>query len=62
MEGQGLIGLEARLPDGTEVGRISEVLTDEETGEVTHVLVEQNEEYFELPIFPPSPWTPRRTS
>ena len=41
MEEQGLVGLEARSADGTEVlGRISEVVTDEETGEVTHVLVE----------------------
>ena len=41
MEKQGLVGLEARSADGTEVlGRISEVVTDEETGEVTHVLVE----------------------
>lgn len=41
MEEQGLIGLEARSADGTEVvGRISEVITDEVTGEVTHVLVE----------------------
>ena len=40
MEEQGLVGLEARSADGTEVlGRISEVVTDEETGEVTHVLV-----------------------
>ena len=41
MEEQGLVGLEARSADGAEVlGRISEVVTDEETGEVTHVLVE----------------------
>ena len=41
MEEQGLVGLEARSADGMEVlGRISEVVTDEETGEVTHVLVE----------------------
>ena len=41
MEEQGLVGLQARSADGTEVlGRISGVVTDEETGEVTHVLVE----------------------
>lgn len=52
MEGQGLVGLEARSTDGTEVlGRISGVLTDEETGEVTHVLVEREEgEQTEVPI------------
>lgn len=36
----GLIGLEARAADGTEVGRIAEVVTDEQGGEVTHVIVE----------------------
>ena len=41
MEEQGLVGLEARSADGAEVlGRISEVVADEETGEVTHVVVE----------------------
>ncbi len=52
MEEQGLIGLEARSADGTEVlGRISEVVTDEETGEVTHVLVERDGgEGTEIPI------------
>ena len=44
MEEQGLVGLEARSADGAEVlGRISEVVTDEETGEITHVLVESEE-------------------
>ena len=52
MEEQGLVGLEARSADGTEVlGRISEVVADEETGEVTHVLVERDEgERSEVPI------------
>lgn len=52
MEGQGLVGLEARSADGAEVlGRISGVLSDEETGEVTHVLVEREEgEQIEVPI------------
>ena len=41
MEEQGLVGLEARSADGTEViGRISEVVTDEGSGEVTRVVVE----------------------
>jgi sporulation protein YlmC with PRC-barrel domain len=35
-----LIGLEARAADGSEIGRITGVITDEETGEVTHVIVE----------------------
>lgn len=50
MEERGLVGLEARTPDGAEVGRISEVLVDEASGEVTHVLVELDEESFEVPI------------
>ena len=51
MEEQGLIGLEARTQDGTEVGRVLEVLTDEATGNVTHVLVETDEEErLEIPI------------
>ena len=51
MEEKGLIGLEARMGDGTEVGRILEVLTDEATGNVTHVVVETDEEErVEIPI------------
>jgi sporulation protein YlmC with PRC-barrel domain len=40
LEYRGLVGLEARAADGAEIGRIAEVVTDEETGEVTHVIVE----------------------
>ena len=51
MEERGLVGLEARAADGTQIGRISEVITDEESGEVTHVLVEREEgEELEVPI------------
>jgi sporulation protein YlmC with PRC-barrel domain len=51
MEERSLVGLEARTEDGTEVGRISEVVTDERTGEVTHVVVEtEEEELIEVPI------------
>ena len=50
MQERGLIGLEARTADGTEVGRIAEVVTDEESGEVTHVVIERDEERFEAPI------------
>ena len=44
MEERGLVGLEARARDGEEIGRISEVVTDERTGEVTHVVVEMDED------------------
>jgi hypothetical protein len=51
VEEKGLIGLEARTQDGTEVGRVLEVLTDEATGNVTHVVVETDEEErTEIPI------------
>jgi hypothetical protein len=51
LEERGLVGLEARAADGTEIGRISAVITDEESGEVTHVLVEMDEgEQLEIPI------------
>ena len=51
MEERGLVGLEARAADGTEIGRISDVITDEEGGGVTHVLVELEEgEELEIPI------------
>ena len=51
MQERGLIGLEARAADGTEVGRIAEVVTDEESGEVTHVIVETKDgERLEVPI------------
>ena len=51
MEERGLVGLEARTRDGAQIGRISEIVTDEETGEVTHVIVETlEEEQLEIPI------------
>ena len=52
MDGQGLIGLEARAPDGTTLGRVMEVLTGEDDGVivVTHVVVESDGEYQELPF------------
>ncbi len=51
MEERGLVGLEARAADGEILGRISGVLTDEESGEVTHVIVERDEEeQVEMPL------------
>ena len=51
MQERSLIGLEARAADGTEVGRIAEVVADEEGGEVTHVVVEAEQgERLEIPI------------
>ena len=51
MQERGLIGLEARAADGTEVGRIVDVVSDEESGEVTHVVVEtEGGEWLEVKI------------
>jgi hypothetical protein len=51
VEERGLVGLEARDADGSVLGRISDVVTDEDSGEVTHVVVEPDEgEQLELPI------------
>ncbi len=51
MQEQSLIGLEARAADGTEVGRVAEVVADEESAEVTHVVVEtESGERLEIPI------------
>jgi len=51
LQERSLIGLEARAADGTEVGRIAEVVADEEGGEVTHVVVEAEQgERLEIPI------------
>ena len=51
MQERGLIGLEARAADGTEFGRIAEVVADEQSGEVTHVVVEtEGGERLQAPI------------
>ncbi|HKH12439.1 MAG TPA: PRC-barrel domain-containing protein [Rubrobacter sp.] len=54
MEERGLVGIEARAADGTEIGRISEVVVDED-GTITHVIVERDDggpdlERIEVPI------------
>lgn len=53
MDGQGLVGLEAWAPDGTALGRVAEVLTgkdDDGVVVVTHLVVESDGEYQELPF------------
>jgi hypothetical protein len=50
MEERGLVGIQARTAEGEELGRITEVLTDETSGEVTHLMVEREDQRFELPI------------
>jgi sporulation protein YlmC with PRC-barrel domain len=51
LEERSLVGLEARAADGSVLGRISDLVTDEGSGEVTHVVVEPDEgEQLQLPI------------
>ena len=51
MQERSLIGLEARAADGSEVGRIADVVEDEDSDEVTHVVVEtESGEWLEVPI------------
>jgi sporulation protein YlmC with PRC-barrel domain len=51
LQERSLIGLEARAADGSEVGRIADVVEDEESDEVTHVVVEtESGEWLEVPI------------
>jgi hypothetical protein len=47
---RGLAGLEARAADGAEIGRIVEVIADEKSDEVTHVIIQRDQERFEVPI------------
>lgn len=50
MDERSLTGLEARLADGTVAGRITETITDEASGEVTHAVIERGGESFEIPM------------
>lgn len=50
MEERGLVGLVVWTEEGDEMGRISEVITDEESGAITHVMVESDGEQVEVPI------------
>jgi hypothetical protein len=51
LQERSFIGLEARAADGTEIGRIADVVADEKSGEVTHVVVEtESGEWLEVPI------------
>jgi hypothetical protein len=51
LQERGFVGLEARAADGTEIGRIAEVVADEESGAVTYVIVEtEGGEQLEVPI------------
>jgi sporulation protein YlmC with PRC-barrel domain len=51
LQERSLIGLEARAADGSEVGRIADLIEDEESGEVTYVVVEtERGEWLEVPI------------
>ncbi len=40
-EAENFLGLEVRANDGTDLGRVTDVLTDRATGEVTHLVLER---------------------
>lgn len=51
MDARSKVGLTARDENGAEVGRISEVVTDEETNEPTHFIIESEAgDSFEVPV------------
>jgi hypothetical protein len=58
VDAEDLFGLQARLADRTRFGSITEVFFDEETCEVSYVVVGREEESFEVPI---SRCEPRRS-
>ena len=39
MERESFLGLEVRANDGTDLGRVTDVITDGATGEVTHLVL-----------------------
>ena len=41
MEAESFLGLEVRANDGTDLGRVTNVITDGATGEVTHLVLER---------------------
>ena len=41
MERETFLGLEVRANDGSDLGRVTDVITDEATGEVTHLVLER---------------------
>lgn len=41
MERENFLGLEVRANDGTDLGRVTDVIADEATGEVTHLVLER---------------------
>lgn len=42
MEAESFLGLEVRANDGTDLGRVTDVITDGATGEVTHLVLESS--------------------
>jgi len=41
VERENFLGLEVRANDGTDLGRVTDVIADEETGELTHLVLER---------------------
>jgi sporulation protein YlmC with PRC-barrel domain len=39
VEGESFLGLQVRANDGTDLGRVTDVITDRATGDVTHLVL-----------------------
>jgi sporulation protein YlmC with PRC-barrel domain len=50
VEGESFLGLEVRANDGTDLGRVTDVITDGATGEVTHLVLEWEGVDAEVPL------------
>jgi hypothetical protein len=50
VEGESLLGLEVRANDGTDLGRVTDVIKDGATGEVTHLVLEWEGVDVEVPL------------
>ena len=50
MDGEGFLGLEVRANDGTDLGRVTDVITDRATGEVTHLVLEMGGVHAEVAV------------
>ena len=50
VEGENFLGLEVRANDGTDLGRVTDLITDGATGEVTHLVLEWEGVDTEVPV------------
>jgi sporulation protein YlmC with PRC-barrel domain len=50
VEGESFLGLEVRANDGTDLGRVTDVIKDGATGKVTHLVLEWEGVDAEVPL------------